>query len=70
MQWSFVGERLARGALVLRVVADAEGGTSSTLLGSGDGGTSPVVLLAVAPDEATGLTGAVGWASLSPVFVQ
>ena len=64
------GERLARGALVLRVVADAEGGTSTTLLGSGDGGTSPVVLLAVAPDEATGLTGAVGWASLSPVFVQ
>jgi Flp pilus assembly protein CpaB len=65
-----VGERLARGALVLRVVADAETGTAPTLLGSGDSGTSPVVLLAVTPDEATGLTGAVGWASLSPVFVQ
>ncbi len=64
------GERLARGALVLRVVADAVGVTSPGLLGTGDDGTSPVVLLAVTPDEATELTGAVGWASLSPVFVQ
>lgn len=64
------GERLARGALVLRIVADVDGVASPRLLGASGDGTSPVVLLAVTPDEATGLTGAVGWASLSPVFVQ
>jgi len=64
------GERLARGALVLRVVTDDGGPTSPNPLSPGDDGTSPVVLLAVTPDEAAGLTGAVGWASLSPVFVQ
>ena len=63
------GERLARGALVLQLVPDGRGVTSPSLLGTDDS-TSPVVLLAVAPDEATALAGAVGWASLSPVFVQ
>ncbi|WP_258724100.1 SAF domain-containing protein [Cellulomonas sp. NS3] len=70
------GRVLARGALVLAGPADADaGGSSGTeplgggLLGGGGGDAehSPLVLLAVTPEESVALTGSSG---LSAVFVE
>ncbi|KGM00474.1 hypothetical protein Q760_08495 [Cellulomonas cellasea DSM 20118] len=70
------GRVVARGALVLAGLGDADAGGSGVadslgggLLGGGGGGAepSPLVLLAVTPEESVALTGSSG---LSAVFVE
>lgn len=60
---------LARAALVLPVPAGRAPGTPGELLGPAAEADRPVTLVAVAPDEAPGLSAVSGWGSVAAVLV-
>src|SRR5690606_24285240 len=60
---------LARAALVLPVPAGRAPGTPGGLLGPAAEADRPVTLVAVAPDEAPGLSAVSGWGSVAAVLV-